>query len=145
MRRLWRPALDRLTPYEAGPSLEALRAQLGLAGVTRLSANENPLDPPPGVRALLDRRRPGGRHARGEPARGLPDRPRGHGAPRDPADESRDPLLSPQPRRHDHPRGGVPALRRTPRKRSAAPRPGRGPPRLRCRPGARGRNPAAGP
>src|SRR3990172_5232342 len=55
MRRLWRPALDRLTPYEAGPSLEALRAQLGLAEVTRLSANENPLGPSPppggGVRA----------------------------------------------------------------------------------------------
>src|SRR3990170_3533494 len=47
MRRLWRPALDRLTPYEAGPSLEALRAQLGLAEVTRLSANENPLGPSP--------------------------------------------------------------------------------------------------
>ena len=47
MRRLWRPALDRLTPYEAGPSLEALQAQLGLAEVTRLSANENPLGPSP--------------------------------------------------------------------------------------------------
>lgn len=47
MRRLWRPALDRLTPYEAGPSLEALRAQLGLAEITRLSANENPLGASP--------------------------------------------------------------------------------------------------
>src|SRR3990172_2047582 len=47
MRRLWRPALDRLTPYEAGPSLEALRAQLGLAAATRLSAHDNPPRPAP--------------------------------------------------------------------------------------------------
>ena len=47
MRRLWRHALDQLTPYEAGPSLEALQAQLGLPQVTRLSANENPLGPSP--------------------------------------------------------------------------------------------------
>ncbi|MBI2544878.1 MAG: histidinol-phosphate transaminase [Candidatus Rokubacteria bacterium] len=47
MRRLWRPVLDRLAPYEAGPSLEALQAQLGLTEVIRLSANENPLGPSP--------------------------------------------------------------------------------------------------
>ncbi len=47
MRRLWRHALDQLTPYEAGPPLEALQAQLGLPRLTRLSANENPLGPSP--------------------------------------------------------------------------------------------------
>ncbi len=47
MRRLWRAALDRLTPYEPGPSLESLQAQLGLPEVVRLSANENPLGPSP--------------------------------------------------------------------------------------------------
>ncbi len=53
MRRLWRRALDRLTPYEAGPSLESLQAQLGLPEVVRLSANENPLGPSPrAVRAI---------------------------------------------------------------------------------------------
>lgn len=47
MRRLWRSTLDHLTPYEAGPSLEALKAQLGLAEIVRLSANESPLGPSP--------------------------------------------------------------------------------------------------
>ena len=47
MRRMWRSALDRLTPYEPGPSLESLQAQLGLPEVVRLSANENPLGPSP--------------------------------------------------------------------------------------------------
>ncbi len=47
MRRLWRQVLDRLTPYEAGPPLEAVQTRLGLAEFTRLSANENPLGPSP--------------------------------------------------------------------------------------------------
>jgi len=51
MRRLWRSALDRLAPYEAGPPLESLQAQLGLSEVMRLSANESPLGPSP--RAIL--------------------------------------------------------------------------------------------
>lgn len=55
MRRLWRAVLDRLTPYEAGPTLESLQAQLGLPDVVRLSANENPLGPSPrAVQAIRD-------------------------------------------------------------------------------------------
>ena len=45
MRRLWRAVLDRVTPYEAGKSLEALAAELGLDDLVRLSANESPLGP----------------------------------------------------------------------------------------------------
>lgn len=47
MRRLWRPALLRVTPYEAAPPLDALEAELGVPRITRLSANENPLGPSP--------------------------------------------------------------------------------------------------
>jgi histidinol-phosphate aminotransferase len=55
MRRLWRAALDRVTPYQPGPSLESLQAQLGLPRVVRLSANESPLGPSPrAVRAIQD-------------------------------------------------------------------------------------------
>jgi histidinol-phosphate aminotransferase len=49
VRRLWRPVLDSITPYEAGKPLEALAAELGVADVVRLSANENPLGPSPRV------------------------------------------------------------------------------------------------
>lgn len=53
MRRLWRSALDTLTPYEPGPALESLKARLGLRDLVRLSANENPLGPSPrAVRAI---------------------------------------------------------------------------------------------
>jgi histidinol-phosphate aminotransferase len=45
MRRLWRDVLDKVAPYDAGMPLEALEEQLGLGGVLRLSANENPLGP----------------------------------------------------------------------------------------------------
>lgn len=48
MRSLWRPVLDRVTPYEAGPPLEALAAELGVE-LVRLSANESPLGPSPRV------------------------------------------------------------------------------------------------
>jgi len=41
VRRLWRAAIDSITPYDAGPPLEAL------GDVVRLSANENPLGPSP--------------------------------------------------------------------------------------------------
>lgn len=47
MRRLWRAVLDSVTPYEAGPPLEKLRAALGVGEITRLSANESPLGPSP--------------------------------------------------------------------------------------------------
>ena len=49
MRRLWRPVLDGITPYDAGTPVEMLMSQLGLAELVRLSANENPLGPSPRV------------------------------------------------------------------------------------------------
>jgi histidinol-phosphate aminotransferase len=49
VRKIWRDTLDRVTPYEAGPSLEQLARELGLPSVLRLSANENPLGPSPKV------------------------------------------------------------------------------------------------
>jgi histidinol-phosphate aminotransferase len=45
VRTIWRAAVDSVTPYEPGKPLEALLAELGLAEVVRLSANENPLGP----------------------------------------------------------------------------------------------------
>lgn len=53
MRALWRPALDGITPYQTGKSMEALAAELGLPEVVRLSANENPLGPSPRVVAAI--------------------------------------------------------------------------------------------
>jgi histidinol-phosphate aminotransferase len=44
MRSLWRAALDRVTAYDAGKSLEA---ELRAGSIVRLSANENPLGPSP--------------------------------------------------------------------------------------------------
>ena len=41
--------LDGITPYDAGPPVEALAGELGLAALVRLSANENPLGPSPRV------------------------------------------------------------------------------------------------
>ena len=55
MRRLWRPVLDGLIPYDAGLSLEALSRQLGLDQLVRLSANENPLGPSPRAVAAVER------------------------------------------------------------------------------------------
>src|SRR5262249_57803421 len=55
MKRIWRAALSAVTPYEAGKSLEALEAELGLPSLRRLSANENPLGPPPKVVEALRR------------------------------------------------------------------------------------------
>jgi histidinol-phosphate aminotransferase len=49
VRKIWRDTLDRVIPYEAGPSLEQLARELGLPSVLRLSANENPLGPSPKV------------------------------------------------------------------------------------------------
>src|SRR5215470_6677192 len=49
MRRLWRSVLDRVAPYDAGKSLEAVARELGLDTVLRLSANESPLGPSPQV------------------------------------------------------------------------------------------------
>lgn len=53
MRRLWRPVVETLTPYDAGKPLEALMGELGLPELIRLSANENPLGPSPRVVAAI--------------------------------------------------------------------------------------------
>ncbi len=47
MRRIWRDVIERIIPYEAGHSLEAL--ERGLGPLVRLSANENPLGASPRV------------------------------------------------------------------------------------------------
>jgi histidinol-phosphate aminotransferase len=49
VRRLWRPVVETLTPYDAGKPLEALMGELGLTELIRLSANESPLGPSPRV------------------------------------------------------------------------------------------------
>lgn len=58
MRRIWREALSAVTPYEAGRPLEALAKELGLQAILRLSANESPLGPSPGVIEALRREAP---------------------------------------------------------------------------------------
>jgi histidinol-phosphate aminotransferase len=45
VRPLWRPVVERITPYDAGKPLETLKEELGLDELIRLSANENPLGP----------------------------------------------------------------------------------------------------
>jgi histidinol-phosphate aminotransferase len=49
VRSIFRPALDKVAPYDAGRPLEALAADLGLPDLVRLSANENPLGTSPRV------------------------------------------------------------------------------------------------
>lgn len=58
MRAIWRPVLDRIAPYEAGPPLEALARQLGVADLVRLSANEHPTGPSPRVVEAIAREAP---------------------------------------------------------------------------------------
>src|SRR4029450_8948825 len=58
MRRLWRSVLDRVAPYDAGKSLEALARELGIETVLRLSANENPVGPSPRAIAAIRREDP---------------------------------------------------------------------------------------
>jgi histidinol-phosphate aminotransferase len=55
MRRLWRPVLDAVTPYDGGKPLEVVARELGIEAVLRLSANENPLGPSPRVIAAIER------------------------------------------------------------------------------------------
>jgi len=55
VRRLWRPVLDDLIPYDAGLSIEALARELGRSELVRLSANENPLGPSPLAVAAVER------------------------------------------------------------------------------------------
>jgi histidinol-phosphate aminotransferase len=47
MRRIWRDVIERIVPYQAGPSLEALERLHG--PLVRLSSNENPLGASPRV------------------------------------------------------------------------------------------------
>jgi histidinol-phosphate aminotransferase len=47
MRRIWRPMIQDIVPYQAGPPLEALEREHG--PLVRLAANENPLGPSPRV------------------------------------------------------------------------------------------------
>src|SRR5687768_8319938 len=47
MRRIWRDVVEKIVPYQAGPSLEALEKIHG--PLVRLSSNENPLGPSPRV------------------------------------------------------------------------------------------------
>jgi histidinol-phosphate aminotransferase len=49
VRKIWRPALRSLVPYDAGKPLEQLAVELGVPDLARLSANENPLGPSPRV------------------------------------------------------------------------------------------------
>jgi len=58
MRRLWRNVLDRVAPYDAGKSLEALAQELGVETLLRLSANENPVGPSPRVIEAIRREAP---------------------------------------------------------------------------------------
>jgi histidinol-phosphate aminotransferase len=55
MRRLWRPVLDTVVPYQPGKPLEALAAESGVSELVRLSANENPLGPSPHVVRAIER------------------------------------------------------------------------------------------
>lgn len=58
MRTIWRKALDRIAPYEAGPPLEVLARELGVADLVRLSSNESPLGPSPRVVEAIRREAP---------------------------------------------------------------------------------------
>ena len=58
MRRLWRRALEAITPYQAGPALEQLQKELGLPEIVRLSSNENPIGPSPRVIEAIRREAP---------------------------------------------------------------------------------------
>lgn len=49
VRRLWRPVVEGLVPYDAGKPVETLMAELGLTELVRLSSNESPLGPSPRV------------------------------------------------------------------------------------------------
>ncbi len=58
VRRLWRPIVDRLIPYDPGRPPEALAGELGLTEIVRLSANESPLGPSPRVVEAIAREAP---------------------------------------------------------------------------------------
>src|SRR5205823_14327643 len=52
-RRIWRPVIEHIVPYQAGPSLEAYEHEHG--PTVRLSSNENPLGASPRVVAAVAR------------------------------------------------------------------------------------------
>src|SRR5437016_6048828 len=58
VRKLWRPVLDRVAPYDPGKPLDLLTAEIGIDTFVRLSANENPLGPSPEVIAAIEREAP---------------------------------------------------------------------------------------
>ena len=58
VRRLWRPVVEGLVPYDPGKPMETLMAELGLTELVRLSANENPLGPSPAVVEAIRREAP---------------------------------------------------------------------------------------
>jgi histidinol-phosphate aminotransferase len=58
MRRLWRDVLDRVSPYDAGKSIEVVARELGMDTVLRLSSNESPLGPSPRVVEAIRREAP---------------------------------------------------------------------------------------
>jgi histidinol-phosphate aminotransferase len=58
VRKIWRAAVESVTPYEAGKPLEMLVAELGLSELVRLSANENPLGVSPRVVEAVRREAP---------------------------------------------------------------------------------------
>ncbi|MGH7399038.1 MAG: pyridoxal phosphate-dependent aminotransferase, partial [Candidatus Rokuibacteriota bacterium] len=58
MRRLWRDVLDRVAPYDAGKSLEAVARELRMDAILRLSSNENALGPSPRVIEAIRREAP---------------------------------------------------------------------------------------
>ena len=58
VRSIFRRALDKVAPYDAGRPLEALAADLGLPDLVRLSANENPLGASPRVIEAIVREAP---------------------------------------------------------------------------------------
>ncbi len=58
VRPIWRPALDLISPYEAGPPLEELARRLGTAELVKLSANEHPTGPSPHVVEAIAREAP---------------------------------------------------------------------------------------
>lgn len=54
-RRLLRPALDTLVPYEPGRPVEEVQRELGLEHVVKLASNEGPLGPFPAALEAISR------------------------------------------------------------------------------------------
>ena len=53
MKKFYRAALDKLTPYVPGKPIQEVQRELGLSDVVKMASNENPLGPSPrGVNAV---------------------------------------------------------------------------------------------